>query len=356
MTTRELWRSIMDYGQFDRLPVIHWKGWPETRERWIAEGMPDDVDEHEYFNAVPMWAGVGVEVNLFPAFEREVLEETDEYVIVRQADGAICQDWKHRSCIPHFIDYTFTTAADWPGYKERLQPDAGRVPDDLPERVRRAEAGGLPVRVECGSMMGWIRNWMGVENMCYLLYDAPEVYADMVDTLSDLVCWGLDRVCPLLSAPADIGHGWEDICFRTGPLVSPDLFDRHVAPGYRKIRAKLAQYGTTLYSIDSDGLVEPLVGRWMEAGVNVQFPIEIGVWDADPHELRRKFGRELRIIGGFNKLVLERGRDAIDAEIDRRLPLVKEGGFVMMPDHLITPGVPLEDYKYYLNRVRELRF
>ena len=62
------------------------------------------------------------------------------------------------------------------------------------------------------------------------------------------------------------------------------------------------------------------------------------------------------IIGGFNKLALEKGRGEIDAEIERRLGLVKAGGFVMMPDHLITPGVPLSDYKYYIERMRELRF
>jgi len=28
----------------------------------------------------------------------------------------------------------------------------------------------------------------------------------------------------------------------------------------------------------------------------------------------------------------------------------------MMPDHLITPGTPLENYKYYLERIRTLRF
>jgi len=33
---------------------------------------------------------------------------------------------------------------------------------------------------------------------------------------------------------------------------------------------------------------------------------------------------------------------------------MKEGGFVIMSDHLIA-GVPLEDYKYYLGRVRKLR-
>jgi uroporphyrinogen-III decarboxylase len=72
--------------------------------------------------------------------------------------------------------------------------------------------------------------------------------------------------------------------------------------------------------------------------------------------MRAKFGKELLIMGGFDKLALERGRDAIDAEIERHIPLMREGGFVMMPDHIITPGVPLDDYKYYLERIRELRF
>ena len=88
----------------------------------------------------------------------------------------------------------------------------------------------------------------------------------------------------------------------------------------------------------------------------MQFPLEPGTWNCKPEEMRAKFGKELLIQGGFNKLVLERGRDAIDEEIDRHIPLMKEGGFVMMPDHLITPGVPLDDYKYYLERIRELRF
>ena len=71
--------------------------------------------------------------------------------------------------------------------------------------------------------------------------------------------------------------------------------------------------------------------------------------------MRKKFGKELRIVGGYDKLALEKGRAAIDAELESHIPLMKEGGLVIMPDHLITPGVPLEDYKYYLDRVRELR-
>ena len=88
----------------------------------------------------------------------------------------------------------------------------------------------------------------------------------------------------------------------------------------------------------------------------MQLPLEPGTWGCTPEAMRKKIGKELLIQGGFDKMVLERGRDAIDAEIEKHIPLMKEGGFVMMPDHIITPGVPLDDYKYYLDRIRKLRF
>ena len=355
MTTRELVQAIMSYGEFDRMPVIHWRGWDETRLRWIAEGLPTDVSEHEYFRAVPWQAGVGVELGLKPAFEEEVLEETPEYRVFRDTAGVVQKDWKERSCIPQFLEYTLKTAKDWPEYKRRLQPEAARIPADLDERIARVEASHLPVGVSTASLMGWIRNWMGVENMCYLMYDDPDCYADMVDTLAELVCWGIDQVVPRMHTTPDWGFGWEDICGKAGPLVSPVVFERCVAPGYRKVRAKLGRYGIDALGLDTDGYIEPLLPNWLDAGVNLHFPIEIGTWNADPMALRRRFGRELRMVGGFNKLALEKGRAAIDAEIERRLPIMRDGGFLLMPDHLITPGVPLADYTYYLERIRALR-
>ena len=47
---------------------------------------------------------------------------------------------------------------------------------------------------------------------------------------------------------------------------------------------------------------------------------------------------------------------AVEAEFQRLLPLMKEGGYILMPDHLITPGVALDDYLWYLDQVREMRF
>lgn len=356
MTTRELWQNIMFYKGHDRMPVVHWTGWRETKERWHKEGLPEDVDEQKYFKTVPMWSGTGVKLDLLPYLEEEIIEDNPEYTIMKSGYGVLQQMWKTKSCIPHYIDFTLRSAKDWPDFKKRLQPHPDRIPKDIDEHIKTAEESGLPVAIGVASMMGWIRDWMGVVNMSYIMYDDPDVYADMVMTLADLSCWGIDQIVPRMKVKPDMAHGWEDICGKAGPLVSPNIFKKCVAPGYMKIRNKIEQYGIKLLSIDSDGDVSPLVGLWLDAGVNVQFPIEIGTWNADPETFRKKYGKELRIIGGFNKLVLEKGKAEIDAEIERRIPLMKEGGFVVMPDHLITPGTSLENYKYYLERIRELRF
>lgn len=70
----------------------------------------------------------------------------------------------------------------------------------------------------------------------------------------------------------------------------------------------------------------------------------------------RRYGKELRIIGHFNKLTLEQNRAAILAEPNRLRPLMKDGGYPLVPDHLITPGVSLADYHWYLDQVPQLRF
>ena len=381
MDTRRLWLNVMNYGDFDRMPVMAWrhKLWPEVRDQWIAEGLPRDVvpecvvgeegesvgedvtkygpHDEAFFRHFDVtqhrYAIEGMNLYLHPPFESEVLEQTQEWVIARQPNGLIAKKWRYRSGIPQFLDFTLKTAADWDQYKWRLQPDPARIPTDLEEQARRAERVGAPVSVDVGSMIGWVRDWMGVENLAYLAMDDRDVLADVASTIADLVVWALDEVLPHIRV--DVAWGWEDICFRNGPLIGPRIFEEVAVPGYQKIATKLREYGVGLYAVDCDGMIDHLAHHWLEAGVNVMFPLEIGVWDADPHAFRRQYGRDLRIIGGIDKRQLVKGRDAIDAEIARRLPLMKEGGYVPLLDHLVIPGTTLDNYRYYLDCVRRIR-
>jgi uroporphyrinogen decarboxylase len=352
-TARELFNRIMHYEPVDRMPVLHWSGWPETLERWHNEGMPKGVNECEFFDAAEIGYGVGIDNGLFPRFDEQLLEESGDAKVIRQSDGVIAKHWKNKSCIPHYIDFTLKGEQGWDEYKKRLQPDPARIPADLDERIERALASGAPISIGTGSMVGWIRDWMGVENLAYLAYDNRELLAEMVMTIADLVVWSLEQVLPKVTP--DCGWGWEDICFRTGPLVSPHIFAEVAVPGYRKISDTLLEHGVDLHVIDCDGMIDALIPHWLDGGVNVMFPVEIGAWNADPAAMRKRYGKTLRIIGGINKLQLAKGRAAIDAEIERRIPLMRDGGYVPLPDHLIIPDTPLSDYRYYLDRIRALR-
>jgi len=354
LTYRELFNEIMHYGEFDRMPVLHWSGWEETEREWREQGLPQGKSIHEYLNTKPMYSGIPINVDLYPLFEEEVFEETNEYRIFRQNDGVVAQHWKGRSCIPHYIDFTMKDRSGWDEYKKRLQPCPERIPDDLDDKLESFDAAGLPVSLYTGSMIGWTRNWMGVQNMAYACYDDRDLIAEISDTVANLACWAIDQVADKVQI--DFGLGWEDICFKTGPLISPHVFKECCVPAYRKISDRLAEAGCDLCMVDCDGEVSALVPLWLEGGVNIIFPIEIGTWQADPMAYRKKYGRECRIFGGIDKRALAQGREAIDAEIQRRIPLMKDGGLIPLPDHLIIPGTPLKDYKYYLDRLRELRF
>ena len=355
MTSRELFHRIMHYGAFDRMPVYHWTGWTETLARWVKEGLPEDPAEHHAFlDAEPMTAGIPINLGLFPGFPPEVIEETSEYKLIRQEDGVLARHSKIGATIPHWEDFFFRDRAQWPEFKKRLQPDPKRLPENLDQVIAEAKATNRPVCINTGSMVGWLRNWMGPKQFCITCCEDPDLVAEVADTIADLICWGIEQVGPKVAI--DMGWGWEDICFKTGPLIQPSVFKYAAVPGYRKISDRLLKYGCDLHVIDSDGRIDALAPLWLEGGVNVMFPIEIGTWDADPMAFRRQYGKDLHVIGGINKLVLERGRAAIDAEIERRIPLMAEGGFIPLPDHIITPGVPLDDYRYYLDRIRALRF
>lgn len=360
MNARESFRRIMSYEHVDRIPVVHWDGWVETLQRWHQEGMPEGVDQHAFFDAVPFWAYIGDPVYpsyayLHPRFPEEVIEENDDYVIRRNYSGVLEKRWKGRSSIPRFSEYTFKTAEDWPAYKERLQPDAGRIDANVLGAMAAVEEKGLPVCLPVGSFMGWLRDWMGVEQMTYLIHDDADCFQDIVTTVADIACWCIRTIVPRMKTPPDLCFIWEDICGSTGPFVSPAVFRKHIAPAQMRVRDEMRKHEIPYLCVDSDGNVGALISPWLDAGMDILFPIEVGTWGQRPERLRRQYGKRLRMIGGFEKRVLDLGEAAIDRELESHLDLLREGGYLMMPDHVIPPGTPLRNYQYYLERVRAIR-
>jgi uroporphyrinogen decarboxylase len=91
---------------------------------------------------------------------------------------------------------------------------------------------------------------------------------------------------------------------------------------------------------------------FLEGGVNTMFPVEVNA-GTDPVALRAKYGKQLRLWGGVDKMIFLKDKAAVDRELQRLRPVVEEGGFIPTVDHRVQADAKLDLYKHYLDRKRE---
>jgi len=361
MNDRERFVRHMHYQPVDRCPIWDFGFWDETLAAWREQGMPADVSPDDFFGMDAQWHDLSVNISLLPPFEFKVLEDRGDTEVVQQEDGVIALRRKWMRTIPHYIDWTLKDRKSWQEhFKPRLDPDTpGRIPDDFARRCRENadEIRTWPVGINAGSLFGWIRNWMGIENVSYLIYDDPALFGEMVETLADLTCAVLERALRIAKENGltyDYAKMWEDMCYNQGPLVSPEIVRKYMQPHYRRITDLLSRYGIDIVLLDCDGRIDKLIPIWLDAGVNTMFPLEVGTWKADPVEYRKRFGKELRMMGGFDKKILASSKEAIEREVYRLAPLAEEGGYIPFCDHRVPADVPLDNYLHYVSLAKKV--
>ncbi len=200
-------------------------------------------------------------------------------------------------------------------------------------------------------MIGELKEIMGYENLCIAMYEDRKLLEEIIWTRTELAMRVLDRVMDRVKFP--ILHFWEDIAYNGGPLIAPRLFRELAVPAYRELIALFRRKGGQVASVDSDGDIRQLIPGWLEAGVTHFVPMEVKA-GMDVVALRKEYGRSLTMRGGIDKHVLFRGQEAIRRELERVAPVAEEGGYLPMIDHSIPPGVPFEDYGYYIEIKKEI--
>jgi uroporphyrinogen decarboxylase len=70
--------------------------------------------------------------------------------------------------------------------------------------------------------------------------------------------------------------------------------------------------------------------------------------------LRKKYGRELLMHGGVDKTALACGPQAIDAELEKCVPVALEGGYIPTVDHSLPPDISYANFQYYWRRKKEM--
>jgi len=362
LTEKERFLNVMHYKNVDRITHREFGYWDELKEDWYNKGyLPKDFMQNnghipdekvEMFFGCEQRIDVGVNVWLTNVTKSpEVIEEKGGKRKIRDPLGIIFEEIKDGTrTIPHFLDFPIKDRKTWKVFRDEFL----RI-DDPVRKISQVELDKLAATVKntdklvgthFGSFVGWIRDMMGFENIAMLSFEDPELFEEMVAHLTEIKMKCFPQILNS-GIKLDYAEGWEDICFNSGPLLNPKVFKERVAPHIKRVMDLFRKQGIDVIWTDCDGKIDDLIPYFMEAGINCMFPFEVNASN-DPVEYRKRFGKELLIMGGFNKMKLLESKDAVLAEFKRLDPLLSQGGFIPHIDHRCPAGVSFEMYQYYI--------
>ena len=365
--------NILHYKDTDRIPAVHFGYWSELLTEWaeqghiskemakgaVRDGSPVQQELDKIIGWDCTWHNcVYPKLGLYPAFERKVIETLpDGSQRVLTGKGVIEKFKPGIVSIPSEDDYLLK---DREAFEELFLPkmqyseDRAKSEDLIGQYNGKLEY-DAPIGLRVGSILGDIRDITTVMGMSYLIYDEDEhLFADIVDTYAEMQYQCVEAALGL-GLEFDFAHYWEDICFKSGPLLSPELFDELCRKHYKKRNDLIHKCGIDIISLDCDGVTEKLIPTWLETGVNVLFPIEIGVWGDQFAPARKKYGKEILGVGGMDKTAFRKDRAAVDVELERIKRLFDMGGFIPCPDHRLMPGSKFELVQYYAEEIKKIR-
>ncbi|MEZ4558255.1 MAG: uroporphyrinogen decarboxylase family protein [Caldilineaceae bacterium] len=254
---------------------------------------------------------------------------------------------KFMGSIPLPQSHALTDRESWRTlFKPRLDPDhPERWPADWDARVARWRdpARAVPAAVPGGSLYGWLRNWMGMEQVSYVLYDDPAWFGEMVETCADCIIGTLTRILET-GATFEVRH-----VGRHGPQrgsAHQPHFKQYSVPQYRRITDLLHRYGVDVVWLDCDGNIDLLIPLWLDAASTACSRWRWAPGGQTRIKLRQQYGRDLLIMGGFDKHILAQGKAEIEAECAAGAAGGRGRGYIGFCDHRTartcrTPTIPL---------------
>lgn len=348
----------MHFQPVDRTPFwVPW-WWGETRELWTRQGHGPIIERDEeirfgcdHKEHIRMW------LSFEPPFEEEVIEEDEEYITSRSQKGVVGRsrkDTPHDPLRKQALKYPIENRDDYLRYRDRLsgklEERLSRI-EGLDQHNSRYYPVSLRGTLDCG-FHGPLCELMGIQRASTLYYTDPGLVEMMNEDRTELIIQMIEAILEITTI--DWFCFWEDMAYKNGPMISPELFRKFMVPYYRRVTDFLHSKGVDIIFVDSDGDISLLIPLWLECGVNGLWPLEVRA-GMDVRELRREYGRDLLMMGGLNMHALMGTKADIRAEILAKVPpLIKDGGYIPRPDHEIPPDVPYENYCYFMEFLRDV--
>lgn len=350
MNTREKFNRTLDFEKMEDGGAVNetFFPWDLTVRRWNAEGLP------EYMT--PEWMYPPAPDRSHEICNDMMTEREYQYEKYLGFDGIIRLFFN----IPWFRFAAgrppVKTAEDWEELKQKVEQELETYCTDEAIRTiygKYAEGhkhGEYSIRFEIRGFFWTPRDLFGIEEHLMAFYEEPELMHDMNQFLLDVYLKYLDKVFDCVQ-PDDL-YISEDLSGANGPMISPAMFDEFVGKYYRQLIPFLKKKGVRTVLVDTDGDFRLLIPNFLAAGVEGFIPLDVNA-GMDIVALREEYPN-LKMVGGFNKLCIAAGPEAIDREFERLLSVIRQGGYIPGCDHQVAPSTSYENYQYYIRKLKEV--
>lgn len=161
----------------------------------------------------------------------------------------------------------------------------------------------------------------------------------------------------LVSLGVDGVWAGDDFGAQNGMLISPRMWRRYFKERYRQVYAELkAANPNVIIMQHCDGAVAPILGDWIEVGLEVFNPVQPNVPGHEPEDLKSKFGDRLSFWGAIDQQqLLPFGTPGeIEADIKAKIEVLgRGGGYLAAPAHIIQSDAPMENVEAFINAVKK---
>ena len=347
LTGHERVRRILNREIPDRIGLDE-SFWQDTIRSWIPQGYPQGVPPWKLFGFDLLRAG-GFNAVAYPG-RGQLIDESDEWALRKDGNGATMRHWKVRPGVPEHIDFDIRDGETWrKGYREAVRAfDLQRVNLEPFIQTRKLCA---EEKLFCFYSFAEIfelgKNYTGHVNMCIGMVEAPDWIHDMFDSFVEMLIQGFSYIFEKTGLPDGI-YIYGDIGFKGKPFISPATHKQLVVPHNKRLIQFFKSKGLPVV-FHSCGFIEPLVPGFIETGIDMLQAMEVKA-GVDLPRLKPLYGDKIGFCGNVDVRELESndlGR--VEAEVKKKVLAGKEGGgYIFHTDHSVPSSVRFETYKFAL--------
>jgi uroporphyrinogen decarboxylase len=227
-------------------------------------------------------------------------------------------------------------AYPWPDPKKSDLRDYEFVAQNLPEGM------GLFVCPSSGFLEIPLDALFGYQNLCYLIYDNPELVAAVFDKVGKIIYGFYER---LLGLPNLRGFfQGDDMGYKTGTLIAPNEIRKYALPWHKKL-AGLAHQHKLVYLLHSCGKLDQIVDDLIDdVKIDGRHSYED---ESNPIvDFKQKYGNRTAVIGGIDVDKLCRlPEDALRVHVRQIIETCLPGGrFALGSGNTVANYVPISNY------------